>query len=228
MLVALIEDDPNVWEYVRAYLINREHHTVDAFQTMTSFLASQQQYEMALLDLNLGDSWGEATLALLRAHYPRLPVIIISAIDIPLVKISSLREGADDYLIKPFSIEELAARMQAVQRRTATLDDHRTAKGFVCDNEGRQIYKDGKEVNLTPLEYHFLLALISRPGYAWPRPQLLLEVLGPNFYGYERLVDVHIGHLRKKLGGDMQAYIETVRSLGYRWNAETPVRIVGK
>ena len=132
--------------------------------------------------------------------------------------------GADDYLTKPFSPRVLMARMQAMLRRprpsgaAAALEDARSFGAMVIDPLGRDVWLDGEPVALTRTEFDLLAALSGRPRMAFSRRQLIDAVWGPTWVGDEHLVDVHIGHLRRKLDDDATQgrFIRTVRGVGYR------------
>jgi DNA-binding response OmpR family regulator len=139
-------------------------------------------------------------------------------------RLAGLATGADDYITKPFSVRELVARVQAVMRRPRTVarPDGAVALHVVGDLEvdvpGRQVRVAGERVTLTRTEFDLLAALAQRPREAMSRRRLIDVVWDPAWVGDEHLVDVHIGHLRRKIGDDPAAprYVETVRGVGYR------------
>jgi DNA-binding response OmpR family regulator len=139
-------------------------------------------------------------------------------------KLIGLSVGADDYMTKPFSPRELVARVHVLLRRPRTpaaADPTAAALRFgplEVDVAGREVHVDGSLVELTRTEFDVLAALAARPRVAFSRRQLIDAVWGDDWYGDEHLVDVHIGHLRRKLGDDADAgrYVRTVRGVGYR------------
>ena len=154
-------------------------------------------------------------------------VLMLTTTSIGYVKVAALTMGADDYLTKPFDPKELAARVKAILRRAkgparaaATLE----FKGLSIDPGARLVFKDGKEVKLTPIEFELLLALARRRGQVIGRTQLINQAWDFKYAGDERLVDVHMGRLRKKLEEDpaKPKLIHTVWGKGYRFEAEAP------
>jgi two-component system alkaline phosphatase synthesis response regulator PhoP len=138
-------------------------------------------------------------------------------------KIVGLSVGADDYLTKPFSPRELVARVKAALRRLRAGSGTLEAKTLVfphlqIDPGRRQVWVDDEVVSLTPIEFDLLKTLAEHHGLVLSREQLLERVWGHDFYGEERVVDVHIGHIRQKLGNDR--FIVTVRGVGYRFEDE--------
>ncbi len=225
MQVLLVEDDDLVASMVADQVTQQEDWAVMRCTSLVEAKAWAAGSDIVLLDLNLDDSRGVATLSAMRQILPHIPIIVISAIDAPATRIETLTDGADDYVTKPFQLDELQARMTAVLRRV-----QRTAPepaGVVWDPEARSVQVNGQSVDLTPLEYEMFRALAESPGAAFSRADILARVMGPNFYGYERVVDVHVGHLRKKLAQSLSGdVIETVRAFGYRWRREVPVQVL--
>jgi DNA-binding response OmpR family regulator len=140
-------------------------------------------------------------------------------------RVVGLTIGADDYVTKPFSPRELVARVRAVLRRggagRAESDDVLEFDGITLDLAGRQVRTDGRNLDLSALEFDLLAALASAPGRVFTRAQLLERVWGWDYFGAERVVDVHIGNLRKTLGDDASdpRFVGTVRGVGYKFVA---------
>jgi DNA-binding response OmpR family regulator len=136
-------------------------------------------------------------------------------------KVLGLSMGADDYLVKPFSPRELIARVRAMLRRPRTSEDAATVShqvaGIILEPQARHLTVDGTPVELTRTEFDLLAALMEHPKAVLTRRQLIDAVWGPGWYGDEHVVDVHIGHVRDKLGDDAASprYIRTVRGVGY-------------
>lgn len=223
--VLLVEDDDLVASMVADQLTRQEDWAVARCTSLAEAAAWASGSDIVLLDLNLSDSRGAASLTAMRQILPHAPIIVISAIDAPGTRVETLSDGADDYVTKPFQLDELQARMTAVLRRAHRAETG--TAGVIWDPRARSVQVSGQPVDLTPLEYEVFRTLAESPGAAFSRADILARVMGPNFYGYERVVDVHVGHLRKKLAqrlpGDI---IETVRAFGYRWSREIPVQVL--
>jgi len=152
----------------------------------------------------------------------KTPVIMLTAKVEENDRVLGLELGADDYVTKPFSMRELAARVRAVLRRTAgtpSEPDVLRAADITLDRAGRVVTVGDRHVELTPSEFNLLAALMSSPGRAFSRLDLLERVQGTDFEGYERTIDVHIRNLRTKIEPDPRhpRYIETVYGVGYRF-----------
>jgi DNA-binding response OmpR family regulator len=149
-------------------------------------------------------------------------IIMLTARDEEMDKVLGLSMGADDYLVKPFSPRELIARVRAMLRRPRTASDNDTAELYTAgtltmDAQGRNLTLDGHEVELTRTEFDLLAAMMAHPRAVLTRRQMIDAVWGPGWYGDEHVVDVHIGHVREKIG-DAAAeprFIRTVRGVGY-------------
>lgn len=224
MNILIIEDDPIIAQAVQQRLETEPGVAVDWVGDIAALQQWRGSPDLALLDLNLPDSSSLKTVAQFRRRFPDLPVIIISALDATEVKIESLRTGADDYLAKPFSLDELAARVAALMRRAGQASE--ATADLRWEVNARRVLRRGRVLALTPLEYEIFQLLAERPGCAMSRAECLNRLVGSNFYGYDRVVDVHIGHLRKKLGPDGHAIIETVRAFGYRFNAAVAMEVM--
>jgi DNA-binding response OmpR family regulator len=149
-------------------------------------------------------------------------IIMLTARDSEVDKVLGLSMGADDYLVKPFSPRELIARVHAMLRRPrAAVDpgpaDALTVGGLVVDLESREVHVDGTLIELTRTEFDLLAAMAARPKAALTRRQLIDAVWGPGWFGDEHVVDVHVGHVRTKLGDDASEprFVRTVRGVGY-------------
>jgi DNA-binding response OmpR family regulator len=219
----VIEDDPSISELLRLYL-SREGYVVHATPLGVAGAALVRDTDPALvvLDLMLPDGSGFDVLKEVRA-FSQAPVIILTARDAEQDKILGLELGADDYMVKPFSPGELVARARAVQRRMGAQDDQAAAAQVLGGIEllpaERTVRVDGVLVDLTPKEFELLHYLLVNRGLALTRDRLLEEVWGYSAYGDARTVDVHVGQLRKKLGG-WGRVVQTVWGLGYKADPE--------
>jgi two-component system response regulator QseB len=215
MRLLLVEDDAMIGEAIREGL-RREGFTVDWVHDGDS--ASQvlrtEAFDLLLLDLGLPRKGGLEVLTTARAHGQELPVLIITARDAVSDRVQGLDAGADDYLVKPFDLDELAARIRALLRRksgrTAPAIEHR---GVILNPARHSVSRDGREVALSPKEFALLQLLMERPGTILSRARIEERLYGWGEEVESNAVEVHIHGLRRKLGAD---YILNVRGVGYR------------
>jgi two-component system response regulator QseB len=214
MRLLLVEDDAMIGEAVRAGL-RQEGFTVDWVREAQAgdVALRTEPYALLLLDLGLPGKSGLDWLRELRRRGEATPVLVITARDAVADRIAGLDGGADDYLVKPFDLEELAARVRAVLRRhggrAAPLLEHGE---LTLDPATRQASFKGQPVALSAREYALLAALLERPGAILSRAQLEQRLYGWGEEVESNAVEVHIHHLRRKLGADT---IRNVRGLGY-------------
>ena len=228
--ILVVEDETNIVNLVRAYL-EREGFVVET--AADGRVALQQaratRPRLIVLDLMLPGIDGLEVCRRLRQESD-VYILMLTAKSEEADRIVGLELGADDYLTKPFSPRELVARVKAVLRRSRDADGALPAgEGGVIDAPPlcidlgrRQVTKDGVSVDLTALEFDLLRVLAARPGIVFSRAQLLQRVWGYDFLGDERVVDVHIGLLRKKIEEDPSepVLIKTVRSVGYKFEGK--------
>ena len=220
--VLVIEDDINIAELLRLYL-DKEGFEVciasDGAKGISEFERSEP--DLVLLDVMLPvmDGWG--VLREIRAS-SKTPVIMLTAKGETLDKVSGLEMGADDYIVKPFEVKELIARIHAVMRRTGA-DDTVPVKRLefdklVIDMDSFELLVDGKHVDTPPKEMELLYHLASTPNRVYTRNQLLDEVWGFDYFGDSRTVDVHIKRLREKLENVSDKWsLKTVWGVGYKF-----------
>lgn len=215
MRVLLVEDDQPLGEAVRDFLV-RESYAVDWVERLSSARACRSAgYAAVVLDLGLPDGDGLALLPLLRALGEPPAVLILTARDRLSDRIRGLDAGADDYLVKPFDLPELAARLRALTRRRAGRRAPRIELGVLTvDPASRAVTLDGAAVELTAHEYALLMALVERPGHLLSRQQLEDAIYALDAAASSNVVEVYVSRLRRKLGRDA---IRTVRGLGYQW-----------
>ena len=218
MRILLIEDEPTLGEAVREH-VAASGHAVDHVLRLDDARAALRavDYALVLLDLHLPDGRGLDLLKSLRSTGDRRPVIILTARDQIRDRIEGLNAGADDYLVKPFDLDELNARVAAVARR-ASGDPSPVVRlgGIEIDQSGRDVRRDGHRIDITGREWAVLDQLLSRRNRIVTKEQIE-EALYP--FGEEiesNAIEVHVSRLRKKLGRD---FIETVRGIGYRLGA---------
>ncbi|HTC17464.1 MAG TPA: response regulator [Steroidobacteraceae bacterium] len=215
MRLLLVEDDPMIGEAIRAGL-KREGFTVDWVHdgAQAALVLKSEPFELLLLDLGLPGSDGLTLLKSLRSRGATLPVLIITARDAVSDRVAGLDAGGDDYLIKPFELDELAARIRALLRRRAGRSSSGIEHlGVVLDPATHRVTQDGSEVSLSPREFALLELLLERPGAILSRSQIETRLYGWGEEVESNAVEVHIHGLRRKLGS---AFILTVRGVGYR------------
>lgn len=174
--------------------------------------------EMVLLDLGLADMDGNDVCRSIRAA-SNVPIIVVSARSEEIDRVIALEMGADDYVVKPFGMRELVARIRAVARRSAlggaSVASSETRVGALCiDARTRRVALAGREVHLTPKEFDLLSYLAADPGAVFRRGDILRDVWDTNWYGTTKTVDAHVAAIRKKLGDP--GWIASVRSVGFR------------
>lgn len=214
MRILLVEDDRMIAEGVRKAL-RGEGFAVDWVQDGEAALtaAGSETYDLMLLDLGLPKRDGLEVLRTLRARGNALPVLIVTARDAVADRVKGLDAGADDYLVKPFDLDELGARMRALIRRQAgRCESVIRHAGLTLDPAGHQVTLDGAPVALSAREFALLEALLARPGAVLSKAQLEEKMYGWGEEIGSNTVEVYIHALRKKLGADL---IRNVRGLGY-------------
>jgi len=215
MRILLVEDDTSLGETIQDWL-RLDRHAVDWVQRGDSADSAllAHHYDCVLLDRGLPGLSGDALLARLRAVGNRVPVILITAFNALADRVEGLDLGADDYLVKPFELEEMSARIRAAARRGAGQAGNELVHGDIALNlETRQATQGGRPVALTAREYHVLYALLLRRNAIVTRAQIEETLYGWGDEVESNAIEVYIHNLRKKLGGDS---IVTVRGLGYR------------
>ena len=219
--ILVVEDEPQVQELVAVNLEHAGHRVLRAGSAEEAEAAIREELpDVLILDWMLPGESGVALARRLRAaeRTQRLPILMLTARAMEHDKISGLEAGADDYLTKPFSPKELAARIKAVLRRRAPelADDVVQIAGLRLDPAGKRVTANGQIVDLSPTEFRLLHFLMTHPERIYSRAQLLDQVWGDHVFIEERTVDVHIRRLRKELeptGHDR--LVDTVRGSGY-------------
>ena len=218
--ILVIDDEQSILKLVSAYL-RPEGYEVYTASDGTSGLKAARAYkpDLVVLDIMLPGMDGVELLSQLRRESD-VYVIMLTAKAEETDKIVGLSVGADDYVTKPFSPRELVARIKATLRRQYSGSSLRDRNVLVfrhvrIDTGSRQVWVDDREIELTAIEFDLLKTLTEHHGMVLSREQLLEKVWGHDFFGEIRVVDVHLGHIRGKLGGE--GYIVTVRGVGYRF-----------
>lgn len=215
--ILIVEDEPSISDFVKGELEYEGYKVCvkeDGRCGLTEGL--KNDYDLILLDVMLPSMNGFEICRRLKREI-KTPIIMLSAKDTVMDKVNGLQIGADDYIAKPFAIEELLARIEVVFRR---IDDFKCSivkfKDITIDKSSRVVKKDGIEINLTNKEYELLITLIDNKDKVVTREELLEKIWG---YGYDietNVTDVYIRYLRSKLNNDnKEEYIQTIRSVGY-------------
>jgi len=223
--ILVVDDEAGLRRMVAAYLASDGFEVVEAAGRAEALrLFREKRPDLVLLDVVMPGSDGFEVLREIRAESD-VPVIMLTARVEEVDRVVGLTVGADDYVTKPFSPRELTARIRAVLRRWKTPssqdDDAAQFVGMTIDPGRREVLRDGESVDLSALEFDLLIALSSAPGRVFTREQLLERVWGWDYFGADRVVDVHISSLRKKLGDQASdpRFIATVRGVGYKFVA---------
>jgi DNA-binding response OmpR family regulator len=218
--VLIVEDEPRLASFLEKGLrANGFVTTVVGDGDRAASVARDEDFDLLILDVGLPGRDGFAVLAGLREHGQRLPVILLTARDDVSDKVAGLDGGADDYVTKPFRFEELLARVRARLRGGPAAGQEPgdgtelAAGGIALDLRARRARAGDAEVELTAREFTLLETFMRHAGQVLAREQLLSHVWGYDYDPGSNVVDVHVGNLRRKLGGDV---IETVRGMGYR------------
>ena len=226
MKILIVDDEENILEIVEAYLVAKNYQVFRAMDGEEALRKAETiRPDLIVLDLMLPDISGLEVCRRIRKS-SSVPVIMLTARTTEQDILSGLQIGADHYMTKPFSPKELVARVQTVLRRS-----HPEPQEVKWSFEGglleiypdnMQVFKKGVEVGLTPTEYRLLTLLASHPQQIFPRQQLLQVVKGLDFDGTDRVIDVHIKNLRRKIEDDARTphYILTIYGAGYRFGGQ--------
>ena len=223
--VLVVEDDRNIAELLQMYL-EKEGYAVtiagDGGQGLAKFRAIQP--DLVLLDVMMPVMDGWSVCKTIRAE-SQIPIIMLTAKSETDDKVTGLKQGADDYITKPFEMKEVLARIEAVLRRSSGAapekkDRRLTFDRLTIDMDAFELIVDGKKVDTPPKEMELLFFLASYPNRVYTRNQLLDEVWGFDYFGDSRTVDVHIKRLREKLEGISENWsLKTVWGVGYKFEA---------
>jgi DNA-binding response OmpR family regulator len=232
--ILVVDDDPQIRREVKSHLerIGYEVHTAEDGHSALK-LAQTLSPDMVVLDINfppekLGKERAIDGLEVLRwlRDSANIPVLMLSSTNLSSVKVMALSVGADDYVAKPFDLKELGARVEAILRRTRNAmpeDQVLSFRRLRLDPGARRVWKDEQPVELTEVEFEMLYTLARRPDHVFTREKLIELAWKQNSYCVPKVVDVHIGHIRKKIEDDPShpTFIVTVRGAGYRFEGVT-------
>lgn len=219
--VLIVEDEPSIARALRMSLAARKFEVDIAPDGRTALdIASRRGPGLVILDLGLPDMDGTEVLLRLRERSP-VPVLVLSARERQSDKVQALDAGADDYLTKPFGMDELLARVRAALRRAqpAPSEPVYTTETFTLDLSAKRVLRDGEPVRLTPTEWHLLEILARSPSRLVDRQHLLTEVWGPTYAGQTNYLRVYFAQLRRKLERDPAhpRHLITEAGMGYRF-----------
>ncbi|MGB9840540.1 winged helix-turn-helix domain-containing protein [Thermovenabulum sp.] len=223
--ILIVDDEPNILELLKFNLENNGFKVIKALNGEQALeLIKLEKPDLILLDVMLPGIDGYELCKILRrkTDTSEIPIILITAKNEEIDKILGLEIGADDYITKPFSVRELIARVKAVLRRVEKKEkgENTIRISDICIEVDKfEVTVDGRKIDLTPKEFQLLKLFAQNPGRVFSRDYLLEKIWGYDYLGDTRTVDVHIRHLRQKLGDeqDEPKYIETVRGIGYKF-----------
>ena len=231
MQILVVDDEASIRELL-SFNLKKNGYSVEIAADGREALAKAAGMDLVLLDIMLPEVDGLEVCRRLKAdpQTSGIPIIMLTAKAEEIDRVLGLELGADDYVVKPFSMRELLARVKAVLRRFAKDSQNEKGReetlkigGLRLDFSSYQAWLHDEPIALTPKEYELLKLLVTNPGRAFTRDELLERIWGYEYYGDTRTVDVHIRHLRAKLKGDenISKAIETVRGIGYRFARRT-------
>lgn len=219
MRILIVEDDDRVAGALEAFLARSGYATVRASNGASALALLGADTEVVLLDLGLPDMDGVDLCRRIRGR-SEVPIMIVTARNQVAERIKGLRAGADDFVVKPYDVHELLARIEAVTRRSRPMRPDSDARVLLLggsleiDLVGRQVLVDGAPIELTRKEFDIIAVLARYPGVAVPKERLIREVWNTDWRGFGHSLEVHVGAIRKKTRS--RGVIETVRGVGYR------------
>ncbi|NES72247.1 MAG: response regulator transcription factor [Okeania sp. SIO2D1] len=220
--ILAIDDDPAIRTLIHRYLSLQNYQVESAGDGKTAIeLFNKFSPDLVVLDVNLPDTTGFQLCKKMQSHTDVFVLMLTSRADEACI-LHGFEEGADDYITKPFGLVELGARVGAILRRQRLVSNSQPEGlqlgNLTIDPQSREVKINGELIALTALEFDILHCLAGKPGRAWKRSDLIQEVWDYEYMGDERVVDVHIGQIRKKLdnNNDNSPKIKTVRGIGYK------------
>lgn len=222
--ILVVDDDPAIRNLIHRFLAKQNYQMQSAADGKTGMrLFEQFQPDLVILDVNLPDALGYNLCQEMQSRTDVFVLMLTSRSD-PTDKITGFSKGADDYLTKPFNLEELKYRVEAILKRQRTVTPPQQEPllfdRLAIDPVSREVNLDNQPVSLTALEFDLLYFLASHPGRAWRRAELIKQVWEYEYEGDPRVVDVHIGQIRRKIETDNRlTLIHTVRGVGYKFEA---------
>lgn len=218
--ILIVDDEPSITAMIRLCLQKHGYGCVCANDGVTAArLIEEQHFDLALLDVMLPDIEGPELLAYMKQY--DIPVIFVTAKIALADRVRGLRLGAEDYIVKPFELEELLARVEAVLRRYHKTEDRLTAGEMVLHIRSRTVVRHGETVTLPKKEYDLLVYLVRNPHVALYRESIFEQVWQEPYMGNTRTVDLHMARLKKRL--DLGDAVEALYKIGYRFYPERVV-----
>ncbi|MTI71131.1 MAG: response regulator transcription factor [Firmicutes bacterium] len=220
--ILIVDDEEQILEVVEAYLLKDEYNVFKASNGKEALdIFNKEDIHFIVLDLMLPDLSGEEVCKKIRTK-SNVPILMLTAKVSEGDRIKGLDIGADDYMVKPFSVKELLARIRAIKRRLDKDIKKEDIIRFnnddlVIDKSKMEVIKKGEVLNLTPTEFNILKILSKNKNKVFSREELVINILGFDYDGYDRTIDTHIKNLRRKIEDDYNKYIKTVYGVGYRF-----------
>lgn len=219
----VVEDNEDINRILRRYLEKEKYQVTSAYSgTEAKLLFSLNSFDLVLLDLMLPGMSGEDFIKEVRSC-SQTPIIVISAKGALEDKVSALKNGADDYIVKPFERDEILARVEAILRRTQAKFHNQEEKpdliykNLVLKPSSRMVQVKGRTINLTGHEFDILFELLTYPDRVFTKEQLYQEIWKNGYYGEDNTISVHISNIRKKIKDfDEEPYIKTVWGIGFK------------
>ena len=219
----IVDDEINIRKVVREYAEFEDYEVEEAENGMQAIeIVKENDFDLIIMDVMMPKLDGYSTCKEIKKH-KNIPVIMLSARGEEYDKLFGFEIGIEDYVVKPFSPKELMARIKvAINRNSKKIqinnNDRLVFEGLEIDLAGRDVYVNGKKINMTPKEYDLLFYLVRNNNLALSRNKLLENVWGYDFFGDDRTVDTHIKMLRNSLG-EYRKFIVTLRGMGYKFEA---------
>lgn len=221
--ILVVDDEEMIREVLCEYAQFEGYETDQATNGMEAVaMCKENQYDLIIMDIMMPKLDGFSAVKEIKKHCD-VPVLMVSARGEEYDKLFGFEIGIDDYVVKPFSPKEVMARVNAIIKRNQSAkqsveknEDKMIFEGLEVDIIGRNVYVDGKKIELTPKEYELLFYMVKNKGIALSREKLLSDVWGFDFYGDDRTVDTHIKTLRSNLG-EYKKFVVTLRGLGYKF-----------
>lgn len=216
--VLVVDDEPNLTELLSMALRYEGWKVRAAASGLEAVRAAREfQPDAVVLDMMLPDFDGMEVLRRMRGDSPTVPVLFLTAKDAVEDRVAGLTAGGDDYVTKPFSLEEVVARVRALMRRTVVVDDSSllVVGDLTMDEDSHEVARDGNQINLTATEFELLRYLMRNPKRVLSKAQILDRVWNYDFGGQANVVELYVSYLRKKIDAGRAPMIHTMRGVGY-------------